>query len=550
MDENYLDDLLNDISNKGKSNDDFDNAINSDVGLDIDFSDIDNISLEELDGFDDLTLDDLEVDDIDFDDVDVTKLSDDANNKSKVTIEPEKYDLNDLIDEANASSLQKDYVGEEVKASDELDDSSQDVFTEAKNDMDLDWKIYSFDNEEVSLMSSKKDDKSSSESSIDNSIDNLSDVDEASVGADFDSDEMDLDDLFSALGIEAEEGEGQSSYNYGEDDLDKMFEETMAMSADNIELAGIKEIGDDDSGSIDDYGSVLSDEISLEDTVDKKQRKKKTKQKKENDENASSNKKERKSISEILFGTPDEEDLLEEEQFKIKKEQKLIAKEQKKSLSDAKKQEKAEKKQIKEQQSKSKKNKKLQKKQEKEALYKAELEAEKDEKKVPTFVVIIVFLLFAALGCTVVFGAKGFSYSQLIKRASDYFERQRYRLAYDEVAGVEVKPKHENLKERIYTVMYVERLYESYCNYTRVNKYEKGLDALLRGLEKYDEHYEEAVELEIVDDVNYCKNQIIEALLTVYGLDEASAREIMQLTGQDYMEALNKYCKKYKVEEE
>ena len=73
---------------------------------------------------------------------------------------------------------------------------------------------------------------------------------------------------------------------------------------------------------------------------------------------------------------------------------------------------------------------------------------------------------------------------------------------------------------------------------------------MLRGLEKYDEHYEEAVELEIVDDVNYCKNQIIEALLTVYGLDEASAREIMQLTGQDYMEALNKYCKKYKVEEE
>ena len=60
--------------------------------------------MEELDGFDDLTLDDLEVDDIDFDDVDVTKLSDDANNKSKVTIEPEKYDLNDLIDEANASS--------------------------------------------------------------------------------------------------------------------------------------------------------------------------------------------------------------------------------------------------------------------------------------------------------------------------------------------------------------------------------------------------------------------------------------------------------------
>lgn len=61
----------------------------------------------------------------------------------------------------------------------------------------------------------------------------------------------------------------------------------------------------------------------------------------------------------------------------------------------------------------------------------------------------------------------------MIKKAANYFERQRYRLAYDEVSGVEVKEKDQDLKDRIYTVMYVERLYESYENNMKLGRADK-----------------------------------------------------------------------------
>ena len=185
-----------------------------------------------------------------------------------------------------------------------------------------------------------------------------------------------------------------------------------------------------------------------------------------------------------------------------------------------------------------KKQAKADKKRAKEEAYAAELEEEKNSKKVSTPVVIIVFVLFALLAGGVVLGTKNFSYSQVIKKATDYFERQRYRLAYNEVSGVEVKEKDQDLKDRIYTVMYVERLYESYENNMTLNRPDKALDALLRGLEKYDEHYEEAVELDIVKDIDSCRDKIINALWNTYGITEDGAYAILAMEGQEYSQML------------
>ena len=122
----------------------------------------------------------------------------------------------------------------------------------------------------------------------------------------------------------------------------------------------------------------------------------------------------------------------------------------------------------------------------------------------------------------------------MIKKAANYFERQRYRLAYDEVSGVEVKEKDQDLKDRIYTVMYVERLYESYENNMKLGRADKALDALLRGIQKYDEHYDEAVELDIVKDIDSCRDKIINALWNTYGITEEMAYQILAMEGQEY----------------
>ena len=126
----------------------------------------------------------------------------------------------------------------------------------------------------------------------------------------------------------------------------------------------------------------------------------------------------------------------------------------------------------------------------------------------------------------------------MIKKAANYFERQRYRLAYDEVSGVEVKEKDQDLKDRIYTVMYVERLYESYQNNMELGRPDKALDALLRGIEKYDEHYNEAVELDIVKDIDSCREKILNALWNTYGITEDTAYQILAMDGQQYSKTL------------
>lgn len=163
----------------------------------------------------------------------------------------------------------------------------------------------------------------------------------------------------------------------------------------------------------------------------------------------------------------------------------------------------------------------------------------KRSEKVSTPTVIVVFVLFFALAAGVVLGTNQFNYSQVIKKAANYFERHRYRLAYDEVSGVEVKEKDQDLKDRIYTVMYVERLYESYENNMKLGRADKALDALLRGIQKYDEHYDEAVELDIVKDIDSCRDKIINALWNTYGITEETAYQILAMEGQEYTKTLS-----------
>lgn len=477
MDENYLDNLLKDVSADGKKNNSFEDTMDLDAGVDLDLSDVKDISLDELDDLDDIDLSGLDLDDIDFDDVDVTKLDSDGTGKS-VADDNEDFNLDDLIENADSfagatEEPVEEQAEEQAEEKQNQDISKDDVFKEADNEMQDD---ISFPEEMVH-----------SEEEIN---------------------DMDIDDLFSALDIRNDDNDffsvdnsndaaGDSGYTAGEDELDALFSQTMQASMDSDELADIE---------------------TRDEPKDKKTGK--------------------KTISEIIFGVPDEEDIEEERLY----EQKRAEKKDKKAK--AKEEKLAKKTAVLEARKKENDNKKKNKdniKKQKQELLKAELEEEKSEKKVPVPVVIIVFALFAAIGVVVIFGTKQFDYTRVIHKAADYFERQRYRLAYDEVSGVDVKKKDEELRDRIYTVMYVERLYESYENNMAVNRPDKALDALIRGLEKYDEHYSEAVELDIVDDIDSCRDKIVSALYATYGLTEAQAYDIMKLSGHEYTQTLIKY---------
>ena len=502
MDENNLDSLLDELSSM---DDELNQNIDEDSGVSLASGDMDDISLEELDNLDSVDLGDMDFDDIDFDDVDITNLDASANPViQKKKPEDDDVNLDALIEKASEEQV-KEKPQTEVKT--ESDDSLDDVFGEADHQMEEDTAL--------------------PEGVFDDAL--FHQVTEPGASESSEPDDFDVSNLMSDYPdmnnqtLHNEE-KHKSPYTAGEDSLDALLQSSMADSLMSGDLADIEDISQ-------------KPEIPV-----KKQKRRKTKKTNTTSDSVPEKAHTKKTISEILFGAPDEDDIEEEAFFKEKKAKKAEEKQKKKAEAEAKKEERNAAKQemlaAKQDSDKKKKEARADKKRQRDEMYAAEAEAEKGEKKVSTPVVIVVFVLFFALAGLVVLGTNNFSYSQVIRKATNYFERQRYRLAYDEVSGVEVKEKEQNLNDRIYTVMYVERLYESYENNRTLGRMDKALDALLRGLEKYDEHYAEAVELDIVKDIDSCREKILNALWNTYGITEDTAYQILAMDGQAYSKTL------------
>ena len=320
--------------------------------------------------------------------------------------------------------------------------------------------------------------------------------------------EMDsLEDLFSMLDLEDPEAPAEASNSADTADEPQM-------SDDNI------------------LGDIL-DNVGIEEEIPEEKEKKK------------------KGFMEILFGEPDEDDELSEEELEAieakkaaKKAKKQAAKEAKKEKAEAAKSEKAFKDGQKKKENDEKKRVKAELKAKKKAEEKANAEPEKPLNR-PA--VIFIFSLF--LGGTALFylASNNFNYALAIENAAQFFSNQKYHNAYDEIKGVDVREEDQELKDRIYTVMYVERLYEGYENNRALGRQEKALDCLLRGVDKYYEHYEEAEKLGILSDLEYSFAQIRTALETQYGITVEQALAINDMENYDYVQTIAGYVQEEEV---
>lgn len=544
MDENYLDQLLKAVENQNSTMEEPEEFISEDESVQdsdmeeklsedasavpgVAWSDaeipVDEISeLDELDELADLDMDALDFEDIDFDDIDVTKMD--------VNPVPLKNELDNLefmdideqyLDDSDAQAFEEEFKRMKEAEKAEKAGTPEAVYEDQDfvNTLEPEMQGAAFGAEEADMnmdmdmdanmgmgMDTDTDAYASvpGDSDLDDSGDMMTDIDALmnevfgeSGGTEFskepetpsmekeepENSDNDMDDLFAMLGIE----------------------ENSATTA---------------ASSMPDVENEIPDfEIppELADVKDMNETKKK------------------KGFMDILFGEEDDEEVLtpeQEEELKKEKEEKKKAKLAKKA---EKRGEKAEKK-------KTVKDNKAVRLNEKKAARKAEeeriLAEEGPEKKLNKPLVVIIMVFFLALGGIVIAGSSIFDYSLAITKAKGYFERQKYGLAYREIIGVDVRQKDEDLESRIYTVMYVERQYEAYQNYVGMDAPDLALNALLSGLDKYDEYYADAVELDIVEDLDYAKTEIVSALYSTYGLTEADAREILALEDSEYTERI------------
>lgn len=569
MDENYLDSLLNEVSldkeidhkieeeldsqmEKEKrqyqdqqlvSDEDLFNIdLELDAGdmqmdQDVRFSEEQMDELDRLDNLADLDIGDLDFSDIDFDDLDVTKLDD-----------VETDDLGDLLKEFEGDlDIASLFESDKDMSAEKIEEKEEDSFIE---DIEEYSDISTQDTDTVEQKADLNEDSFDADKFLDSLLDDTVDFDEPAK----EEQVKDDDSLLQSMTEENSAKEEESGLTDLDEDLDLLqaleefggFESTPSKeeSDDNAQLT------EDENADLDDILSLLdldglssgeSNTASKDSPKEGSVSKSDLESELDDIEELPSSKPDKKQkIMEMLFGEQDEDDVLSYEELAqieakkaAKKEKKIAAKKAKKEKAKIAKEEKAAKSNLKKKESQEKKLNKAKKK----SLIRAqELANAEPEKKLNKPMVLFIFTLF--IGATFLFfvATNSFNYTQAIERAAKYFANQKYRKAYDEIVGVEVKEKDEELKDRIYTVMYVERLYEAYENNMELGRQEKALDSLLRGVSKYYEHYEEAETLGVASDMDYCFSQITTVLLEQYGITIEDAIEINRLDNYAYVQ--------------
>lgn len=231
-----------------------------------------------------------------------------------------------------------------------------------------------------------------------------------------------------------------------------------------------------------------------------------------------------------------------------KEEKELLEKEEKKRLAEEKKAEAEAEKARKKAEADAERNRKMALAMEKKALAK-----EKEKQKRETALAIaeyevehgrinkagatILFVIFAILTIVIIIGSNIYSYNLSIENAQEDFNVKKYNEAYYEVYGLKIKDEDIELYDRIMTVMFVNHQLNSYEYYMKSNNKEKALDSLLKGLQRYEKYLQLAQMLEITEDLDYVKAEILNKLSTEFNMSESEAYDLVEIDDSvDYSE--------------
>lgn len=160
-------------------------------------------------------------------------------------------------------------------------------------------------------------------------------------------------------------------------------------------------------------------------------------------------------------------------------------------------------------------------------------EIEENEGKINKFGASIIIVMFAAILCLIMLGTSYYNYKISIDKAQFDFDLQRYDDAYNDVYGLDIKEEDMELYDKIMTVQYVNVQLLSYMRYNSLDMDVEALDALMKGLRRYETFIQRGTELGIKEDLNYLRDQIVQQLYDVFGITEDDAYTMLALESQE-----------------
>ena len=151
----------------------------------------------------------------------------------------------------------------------------------------------------------------------------------------------------------------------------------------------------------------------------------------------------------------------------------------------------------------------------------------------PKSIILFVMLIVGIVVLVQMFGYT-INYSGNISLAKDYYANQEYDKAYNSLDGIKLSGDDETLYKQAKVVMYVQRQYESYENYEKMNMHTEALNALVKGVDRYQTYRSEAKELGVEDKMTEVYNLIIKAFKDKFKMSETEAISLVELSKLDF----------------
>ena len=214
---------------------------------------------------------------------------------------------------------------------------------------------------------------------------------------------------------------------------------------------------------------------------------------------------------------------------------------------------------AKEDKKQAKKDKKKAKKEKKEKEPKEKKPRKKREKKVkepkpeepdntpplPKKPVILIFLMAFSILALVLLMMKLSGKNSYIDTAKQAMDNGEYVEAYEQLSGLNLKGNDQKLYKEVSTMAAVQEQYQAYLTLMGADKYDLALDALVRGIGRYDKGLDNAKKYGREGEMNHLKDQLEEALDQQFGMSTDDARKLYKIKDrEEYSKEIQKIIQK------
>ena len=156
-------------------------------------------------------------------------------------------------------------------------------------------------------------------------------------------------------------------------------------------------------------------------------------------------------------------------------------------------------------------------------------------KSIMLFITLVasVIVLISLLNTTV-------SYTTAISKAKTNLENGDYSKVYESLSGMKLNKSDETLYRQATLITYVTRQYESYQNYMEMDMKTEAINALVKGLARYDTYYNEANSLGVGHQLKEARAQIIQAFNDTFKISESEAVSLVAMSDNNFTQYYRK----------